>query len=126
MRHAKCLRAIGQFLETLRVEAFEVEHKGDDYVVRTKSLSPSAQWIFRDSVDRIWDSPGPDQENTTPSGDRSLRYEFLDILPLDAQGRKKRRKHGSAQTRATRSLSQLLRTVGEHLDRIQISSFTVS
>lgn len=126
MVHAKCLRAIGQFLETLHVETFELEHKGEDYVVRTKSLSPTAQWIFRDSVDRNWESPGPDQGNITPSADASLRCEFLDILPLDAQGRKKRRKHAFAQTRATKSLSQLLRTVGEHLDRIRVSTFTVS
>ena len=55
-----------------------------------------------------------------------MRYETLDIVRLDAQGRKKRRKHTFSQTRGAKTLSQLLRTVGEHLDRIEVSAFTVS
>ena len=123
MLHAKCLRAIGQYLETLPIKAFEIEKKRNDYVVRTASLSPTAQWVFKQSPDEASDSRTPKK---AASNNRSMRYETLDILRLDAQGRKKRRKHAFSQMRGARTLSQILRTVGEHLDRIEVSAFTVS
>ena|SRR5437773_11137169 len=124
MPHAKSLRAIGQYLETLPIQAFEIEKTGNDYVVRTASLSPTAQWIFKESPNEVSDSPTRTKKPS--SNDRSMRYETLDIVRLDAQGRKKRRKHNFSQTRGAKTLSQLLRTVGEHLDRIEVSAFTVS
>jgi len=124
MPHAKSLRAIGQYLETLPIQAFEIEKTGNDYVVRTASLSPTAQWIFKESPNEVSDSPTRTKKPS--SNDRSMRYETLDIVRLDAQGRKKRRKHTFSQTRGAKTLSQLLRTVGEHLDRIEVSAFTVS
>src|SRR5947199_10595216 len=58
MLQSKSLRAIGQSLEILRVEDFELEKEDYSYVVRSKSLSPPSQWIFRNSVmERVWDSP---------------------------------------------------------------------
>ena len=124
MPHAKSLRAIGQYLVTLPIQAFEIEKTGNDYVVRTASLSPTAQWIFKESPNEVSDSPTRTKKPS--SNDRSMRYETLDIVRLDAQGRKKRRKHSFSQTRGAKTLSQLLRTVGEHLDRIEVSAFTVS
>jgi hypothetical protein len=125
MLHAKCLRAIGQYLETLPIQAFEIEKKGKEYVVRTASLSPTAQWLFKESPNEVSDSPTLATKKAS-SNDRSMHYETLDISRLDAQGRKKRRKHAFSQTRRAKTLSQLLRTVGEHLDRLDVSAFTVS
>ena len=50
MLQSKSLKTIGQSLEILRVEAFELEKEDYSYVVRSKSLSPTSQWIFRNSV----------------------------------------------------------------------------
>jgi hypothetical protein len=47
-----------------------------------------------------------------------------DILRLDAQAQKRRRNHSTA-TRPSTSLSQQLRALGSHLDRIEVSSFRV-
>jgi len=123
MLQSKSLRAIGQSLEILRVEAFELEKEDYSYVVRSKSLSPTSQWIFRNSVvERVWDSPGAAQ-NSTQVGNDWLRYDSTDISWLDAQGRKSRRSASFAQVRGVSRLSQLLRTLGEHLDVARGSSF---
>ena len=55
----------------------------------------------------------------------------LSFLPayvpwLDAQGRKKRRKRHTAQATGTMKLSQRLRTVGRHLDRLEPQALTIS
>src|SRR5437899_864380 len=126
MLQSKSLRAIGQSLEILGVEAFELEKEDYSYVVRSKSLSPTSQWIFRNSVvERVWDSPGAAQ-NSTQVGNDWLRYDSTDISWLDAQGRKSRRSASFAQVRGVSRLSQLLRTLGEHLDRIEASGFKIS
>ena len=126
MLQSKSLRAIGQSLEILRVEAFELEKEDYSYVVRSKSLSPTSQWIFRNSVvERVWDSPGA-AHNSTQVGNDWLRYDSTDISWLDAQGRKSRRSASFAQVRGVSRLSQLLRTLGEHLDRIEASTFNIS
>jgi hypothetical protein len=124
--HAKSLRAIGQSLEILRVENFELETAGDNYIVRSESLSPTAQWIFRNSlVEKVWGSRLPNQKSK-PSGNGSLCYEPADISWLDAQGQKKRRKQYDAPMVGAGKLSQLLRTVGGHLDRTEASVFKIS
>jgi hypothetical protein len=126
MLQSKSLRAIGQSLEILGVEAFELEKEDYSYVVRSKSLSPTSQWIFRNSVvERVWDSPGA-AHNSTQVGNDWLRYDSTDISWLDAQGRKSRRSASFAQVRGVSRLSQLLRTLGEHLDRIEASTFNIS
>ena len=126
MLQSKSLRAIGQSLEILGVEAFELEKEDYSYVVRSKSLSPTSQWIFRNSVvERVWDSPGAAQ-NSTQVGNDWLRYDSTDISWLDAQGRKSRCSASFAQVRGVSRLSQLLRTLGEHLDRVGASTFNIS
>ncbi len=128
MRYSKSLRTIGQSLEILRVEDFELEKEDDTYVVRSKSLTPTCQWIVRNSlIDNTWDSSDPEQRSTrSVAGDGWLRYDPLDISRLDVQGRKKRRGYSAAQIRGASKLSQLLRTLGEHLDRIEVSAFNIS
>jgi hypothetical protein len=124
MFYAKSLRAIGQSLEMLRIDTFEIEKEGYSYVVRSKSLSPTSQWIFRNSiVERMWDSPGAGQNSI---GTDWLRYDCTDISWLDTQGRKSRRSASFGQMREASGLSQLLRNVGEHLDRIEASDFKIS
>jgi hypothetical protein len=44
MPYSKSLRAIGQSLETVHVEAFGLEKEGDSYVMRSQSLTPSRQF----------------------------------------------------------------------------------
>src|SRR6058998_3406703 len=127
MRYSKSLRTIGQSLETLRVEDFELEKEDDIYVVRSKSLTPTFQWIVRNSlIDHTWDSVPEQRSTRSVAGDGWSRYDLMNISRLDVQGRKKRRGHSAAQIRGASKLSQLLRTLGEHLDRIEVSAFNIS
>jgi hypothetical protein len=50
MNYAKSLRVIGQSLEVARVTTFELEKDGQDYLVRSDSLSETSEWILRNAV----------------------------------------------------------------------------
>src|SRR5438309_11794499 len=97
--HAKDLRAIGQSLEMTRVEAFELENHGESYLVRSRSITPTCQWIINNSlIAAVWDTPTPgEKDSPLKGGEGWLRYESPIISRLDAQGRKQRRSHLPAQ-----------------------------
>ena len=121
MPYAKSLRAIGQSLEKLRVQAFRLEREGDSYLVRSQSLRGT-----RNSLAETVSDSGTDQESIQlTGGDGWLCYGPLDIARLDAQGQRKRQNLGFAQMRGDK-LSQLLRTLGDHLDRKEATAFHIS
>jgi hypothetical protein len=128
MPYSKSLRAIGQSLETVHVEAFGLEKEGDSYVVRSQSLTPSRLWILSNSlVEDVRDSPGPDPKSTHLTGGEGwVCYGPFDISLLDAQGRKKRRNESFVQVRGGSKLSHLLRALGDYLDQKQASTFNIS
>ena len=127
MPHAKSLRAIGQSLESLGVVAFVMEKNGRNYVVRSDSLPDVSQLdVKKDLSEKVWDATGPGGMKARLVGeDGSLRYDSPYISWLDAQGRKKRRRRFSAQATATMKVSQLLRTLGKHLDRVEPHTFSI-
>ncbi|MGH7798021.1 MAG: hypothetical protein ACREQ2_24425 [Candidatus Binatia bacterium] len=128
MPHAKSLRAIGQSLESLGVVVFVMEKNGRNYVVRSEALPDiSAFNSKKDLSEKVWDSPSQARRRSRlMREDGSLRYGQSYISWLDAQGRKKRRRRFSAQATGTMKVSQLLRTVGKHLDRVEPHAFTIS
>jgi hypothetical protein len=127
MLYSKNLRAIGQSLETLRVEEFDLEKDGDAYVVRSRSLTPTSQWILRNTlIEGVWDSAAEEKSTRSTGGNGWLRYDPLDISRLDVQGRKRRKSQAFAEMRGANKLSQLLRTLGEHLDRTEATVFNIS
>ncbi len=128
MPHSKDLRAIGQSLEMTRIEAFELENHGESYLVRSRSITPTSQWIINNSVIATsWDAPAPNERNSSLKGGEGwLRYEPPVISRLDSQGQKQRRSQLPLQTKTTSKPSQHLRTLGEHLDRVEASAFTIS
>jgi hypothetical protein len=128
MPHAKSLRAIGQSLEALGVVAFVMQKDGRNYLIRSDSLTDLAAVAEKKNLsEKIWD------RSSLAKKTRELLKEngSLSFLPpyvswLDAQGRRKRRKRQSAQATGTMKLSQLLRTVGRHVDRLEPHAFTIS
>lgn len=128
MAHARSLRAIGQSLEILRIEAFVLEKDGDHFTVRSEALTPSSQWIVRSKlVEKVLESQEPDPTSSPSRGGQGwLRYEPLDISWLDARGRKKRRSRAMPQIWRATKVSHLLRTLGQHLDRLEVSAFNIS
>jgi hypothetical protein len=122
MLYAKSLRAIGQSLEAAGIENFELESDGQSYSLRTDSTTQSGEWILRNALSE----GAPALRSSQSSGHLSFQFNSSDISRLDAQARKKRRPHFSTQTQISTKLSQLLRTVGDHLDRIEVHTFHIS
>ena len=127
MPHGKSLRAIGQSLESLGVIAFVLEKNGRSYIVRSDSLPDVARMeVTKDLSEKVWEAGGGGtRRRTVVTKDGSLRYEGPYIAWLDAQGRRKRRRRFSAQATGTMKVSQLLRTVGKHLDRLEPHAFSI-
>ena len=122
MPYAKSLRVIGQSLEVARVTTFELKKDGQDYLIRSDSLTQTGDWILRNAIG--------EGNFTEQSGRRSivyrpLRFTPLDISRLDSHRQKQRRTHSSSQTQGSSKLSQLLRSLGDHLDRTEVSSFHI-
>ena len=123
MAQAKSLRVIGQSLEVARLTAFELETDGPNFVLRSNSLTKTGEWILRHAL-----SPNDISEQSARQlpVSRSARFSPADISRLDHQAQKQRRNDFPPDTQAYSRLSQLLRALGDHLDRIQVSAFHIS
>jgi hypothetical protein len=115
--HTKFLSAIGQYLEILRLRAFELEKQGDFYIVRSELLTEAHERTLRNHL--------PEQgENTHLTvGDGWLCYGPLGTARLNEPELEKRENHGFEQTD---KLAQLLRTVGDYLDSKKATAFKIS
>lgn len=122
MTHAKSLRVIGQSLEVVRLRMFELKTDGPNYVLSSDSLSKTSEWILRHAL-----SPNDSSEQTSlqSTGSRLVRFTPADILRLDDEAQKQRGFKSSGDTLVYRKLSQLLRTLGDHLDRTEASAFHI-
>ncbi|MGH7775360.1 MAG: hypothetical protein ACREQA_24305 [Candidatus Binatia bacterium] len=116
--YAQTLRAIGQSLELLHIESFDLESRGNDYLVRGKASAPPRDiqekvlWVFWRLKDRnpeqTWPSP-----QAVPEG-FGLLYTPEQIDRLENKGRARRHDpHGMPDAS---SVSQILRATGAYLD----------
>ena len=117
MVHGKSLRVIGQSLEIAKVTEFEVENDGGDYLVQSSTITETTNEILRNAF------TGRPSDRTVQS---PYRFTRLDISRLDSYGQKHRRRHSSAQTQGPNRLSQILRSLGDYLDRVGAGSFHIS
>ncbi|HEU4345524.1 MAG TPA: hypothetical protein VFU31_28580 [Candidatus Binatia bacterium] len=116
------LRVIGQALEAKGIDVFELEHRGDRYIVNGKpARTPSLIAKLRDWRERMLG------ESTASS----IIYSRADIERLEREGRAKRRK--ADRLPDFYSLSNTMRTLGFYLDskdaellRIQKRALTVT
>jgi hypothetical protein len=121
--YARHLRVIGQDLERLRLEAFNLECTGDTYLIWSRpggtGLEDSAlSRLSKNRLKKLWKnksrthSYGQEELVTLPSSlqAKRYRYSFSDIDRMEHESRSRRyRKPAIADGH---SLSQLLRTVG--------------
>lgn len=122
MSHAKSLRVIGQSLEAARIATFELEKHDQHYVVWIVSLAKADELILRDPLSRKDVVPQSDRKTTA---NPLFCFSRADISRLDAQAQKRRRNQSSSATRLSKMLSHQLRTLGDHLDRIDVSAFQI-
>jgi len=126
MPHAKSLRAIGQSLESLGVIAFVMHKNGRSYVVRSADLRKISETAIKASTPTVLEVSSPSSMRARSfQEDGSVRYDPSYVSWLDAQGRRRRRRRFSAQSTGTARLSQLLRTLGKHLDQLEPHSFNI-
>jgi len=123
MAHANSLRVIGQSLEVAKLLIFELETDGRTYFVSSDSLTQAGEWVLRSAL-------GPngtvERNDRKPSVFLSVGFSSADISRLDEQAQKQRRLNSAPDAQAYSRISQLLRTLGDHLDRSQVSGFHLS
>ena len=117
MTHAKSLRVIGQSMENAKLQNFELNTDGSNYLAQSDSLDAASEWILRQAL-----TAGSTRE---PIFDSSVCFTPADISRLDNQAEKQRKINPSPHTQAYRRLSQLLRALGDHLDRTQVNTFHI-
>ena len=125
--YAQILRAIGQALETLKLQSFEVEPVGGEFSVRG-NIAPGDDAIGDGQVNRnqlraIWgelpkakraaDEPARMDGASTITVE--LRYTIRDIERLDYEGQLRRMDPNRVAD--TGSLSQILRGIGAYLNQ---------
>jgi hypothetical protein len=125
--YAQPLRAIGQALETLNLQSFELEPVGGDFYVRGTLVRPNAELsddnVTADTVNAIWgEVPEFDRvDRDRPSGSAAvlapieLQYSTKDVDRLEQEGRARR--VDPHRMPDTSSLSQVLRCVGAYLNQ---------
>ena len=128
--YAQPLRAIGQALEILNMQDFELEPSGDDFYVRGNLPSATNRALLgrsssSDDLKTVWGAmPGENADSSEADMRRHLNvlstrvelcYTASDVDRLEEAGRA-RRGHGRQSAEAY-SVSQILRSIGAYLNQ---------
>jgi hypothetical protein len=126
--YAQPLRAIGQALEALSLQSFELEPRGGDFYVRgtlaRTNSELSSEGVTPDQLGVIWGKvPDFKSEERIPQAPQSasvltsieLHYTTKDVDRLEQEGRLRRGE--SQRLPDVLSLSQVLRCVGAYLNQ---------
>ena len=122
--YAQPLRAIGQALETLKVQAFEMEPAGEAYFIRGATVindsEPTLPQASPENSRSVWGGVAGQKSTfiNAPQGAAAtsrieLNYTPKDVERLETEGRAKR--GGAVKMAVPSSLSQLLRCIGAYL-----------
>ena len=120
--YAQPLRAIGQALEILKMESFELEPDGDYFVVRGNVTArggdadaESQNLRFNGEGERNVEAPDAEPVATSAIVNRlDLCYTLKDVDRLEQKGQARRGK--APAVAETPGLSHLLRTIGAYLE----------
>jgi hypothetical protein len=121
--YAQTLRAIGQALETLNIQDFDMEPEGDDFYVRGNVPIAANRDLLSDQcgaeeLRAIWGDEFGDRQARSDLSMLSrieLCYTARDVERLEEEGRSRR---GNSQKNAdASSLSQILRCIGAYLNQ---------
>lgn len=123
MPHARSLRIIGQSLEVAKVRVFALEKDGPNYILRSGSLTETAEWILRHALSPT-DTSG--ERARSSAANRPVRFTPADISRLDEQAQRQRRNDLNPIPQGFNRLSQLLRALGDHLDQTKVRTFQIS
>lgn len=124
--YAQPFRAIGQALETLNLQIFELEPNGEDFLIRghLPKSDATANALSPASLNTVWGNPPPlgsqnRREQNAPIfpllSPIELQYTSKDIERLEQEGRASRADPNRIPEHS--SLSQVLRCVGAYLEQ---------
>lgn len=118
--YSDLLRPIGQKLEDLQVESFELKMEGAEFVVRGQSKRPKPQPAPEKAARGFWRMLRRQSSETTgdqvPSSEAvELRFNKEDIARMESDGRARRQ--SPIETPEAHMVSQILRTVGAFVDQ---------
>ncbi len=124
LSHAQSLRVVGQDLDALGVDFFELAKWDDDYIVWpghaefTRKLSAKRGFLSKITQKILG------HEYSAREIPNRLYFTPADIIWADTQRRLKRKISGSPSD--LRDLSFVLRVLGDYLDRQKAGQFTIS
>jgi hypothetical protein len=126
LSYAQSLRVIGESLEVQGISAFDLEKQGENYMLRVIVSQPARAASFSKRIAQmVWRFHNSDREPSDPA----VRAKFLHYTPSDISRLiiEQKSQHGGVNAMAdAHKLSQVLRVIGDHLDRKEAYAFTVS
>lgn len=129
MRYAQSLRVIGQTLEVAKVSSFTLEGDSQNCRLQSDSMSRTAEWMIRYVAEEN-DSPTT-ADRRAPDGRaksaelKPVRFSDAALARLNEREAKRRGSLARHEEEMSGKLSQLLRTLGEHLDRNSARTFHI-
>jgi hypothetical protein len=116
LSYAQTLRTVGQMLEALEIQSFELKIEGNDFTVSAQKSRRPREKSLRVFWRRLrGKGAGSRGTNKPSSGIVELHYTTAEIARIDCVGRAKR--GATAGAPEPHSLSQVLRAVGAYVDR---------
>jgi hypothetical protein len=127
MSFSKSLRVVGQSLQVAKVFVFDLQSDGRNYLVQSDSMSRTAEWILRYGINESDFSTLACHPSAAgnPVEFKPVQFSDADIARLNAREAKRRRELSSSRARSSTKLSQLLRTLGDYLDRNSARTFRI-
>ena len=117
---SQALRVVGQHLHGTDFKSFELNKKGDEYVVRIElnavEEGPSSEPRLNEKILGF--------EKSAKGAPTSFHFTILEIARLDIKGRLRRVKPGAMPD--SRNMSIVLRVIGDYLDRKAAGDFAIS
>lgn len=126
MGQGKALRAIGQSLELFRPKAFEISKDGAHYVVRVEQRSHEGAEFAMDQNSASTKFALAYQKHIGSPLAGVMRYSPMNILWIDAYGRKQRKPRSFTSRVKGSNLSDMLRALGERLDRAEATAVYIN
>jgi len=126
LSYAQSLRAIGESLEAQGISRFDLEKHGQNYMLRVVTSQPATEGSFLKKIAQRLLRVGISAKEPADSAAvaQSRCYTPSDISRLATQQQSRHR--GLNAMPDAYKLAQVLRAVGDHLDRKEACAFTVS
>src|SRR5262249_40780808 len=126
LSYAQSLRAIGESLQKQGISTFDLEKRGENYSLQVITSQTATRGSFLTKIVKLFgraDNSARESSDSTVSS-RTLCYTSSDISRLVTE--QQSRHEGLNVMADAQKLAQVLRVLGDYLDRKEAVAFTVS